>query len=36
MAGKGISQRSHAPSELNDRGVAVPPVSPEVIKILLF
>ena len=33
---KGISLRSHAPSELNDRGGAVPPVSPEVIKILLF
>ena len=26
----------HAPSELNVRGGAVPPVSPEVIKILLF
>ena len=36
MVGKGISQRSHAPSELNDHGGAVPPVSPEVIKILLF
>ncbi|MBP7507488.1 MAG: hypothetical protein KA807_06695 [Prolixibacteraceae bacterium] len=40
---KGIFHRSHAPhksragsSELNVRGNAVPPVSPEVIKILLF
>ena len=33
---KGISLRSHAPTELNDRGGAVPPVSPEVIKILLL
>ena len=29
-------QRSHAPLELNVRGGAVPPVSPEVIKILLL
>ena len=40
---KDITPKSHAPaktgyapSELNVRGGAVPPVSPEVIKILLF
>jgi hypothetical protein len=33
---KGIFHSSHAPTELNDRGGTAPPVSPEVIKILLF